>query len=146
MKLAHPSSAPRINTPRLYPLVVLFAAIVVAATVVLLFFLDKVVDFVLPHSAGGSVGVVVVLLTAIAGVFSLPYLLRMEVSPFMRVASCAAVFATVSGWMLGLWWLEMNTDAPYVSSGLVAVYAALLWAVGCVWVVGSPLTGLKKHR
>jgi hypothetical protein len=145
MKLAEPTSAPKLHQPKLYPVVVAFAAVVTVATVALLFFLDKILEAVVQRGSGGAAETIVVLLTAAAGVFSLPYLLRMHVSPLMRIASCMALFTAVVGWILAAWWARLAVGTPYAASGLLAAYGALILAVVSVWVVGLEWP-LKKRR
>ena len=146
MKLADSTPAPKPNRPTLYPIAVGFAAVITVITVALLFFLDKILEYVALHPVGGTGHLVLVLLTAVAGVFSLPYLLRIRVSQFMRLASCVAMFATVGGWMLGAWWVQLNMSTPYATGALIGSYVALLLAVMSVWVVGLELPPLKNRR
>lgn len=146
MKLAHPTSAPKLRQPKLYPVAVIFAACITVVTVALLFFLDKILEYVTLEGAGGVGGMVVVIATATAGVFSLPYLLRIPVSPLMRLVSCLAMFGVVAGVMLGAWWVRLNVVTPYATAGLMGAYISLLLAITSVWVIGVDAPLLKKRR
>lgn len=146
MKLVRSTSAPKLNQPKLYSFALLFALCIVVATVALLFFLDRVLEFVSLHGAGGEVAVGVVMMTATAGVFSLPYLLRMQVSVAMRLVSCMAMFVVVLGWLLAAWWVRLYVVVPYAHLGLVGAYLSLVLAVQSVWVIGLDIPLLKKRR
>lgn len=145
MKHIVATPAPKLHRPHMYPLVVAFAALVAVVTTGLLFEIDKIIDYIYAAGVGG-VGATAVLATATAGVFALPYLLRMKVSPLMRVASCIALLTTVCGWLLGAWWLEVNTSAWYSEVAVVGAYVSILACVLSVYVVGLPIESLKKKR
>lgn len=138
MKVANSTPAPPLNKQKLYPIAVLAAAIVTVATVALLFFVDKVIDSVVLQG-GGSREVLLVLTTAAAGVFSLPYLLRIEVSPLMRVVSFVAMFMAVVGWLAVAWLFRGDIPGGYLAPLSVATMVSL-----SAWIIGLPAIALKK--
>ena len=137
--------APKIQQPKWYPVALAQAIVTIIVTTYILFTLDKTVEFITYQGVGSS-AVMVTILTAAAGVFALPYLLRLTLSPLMRIVSCFAVFAAVCGWMLGAWWLEINTNSIYAAPALIMSYIALVGAFVSTWSIGLPLPALKKKR
>lgn len=137
--------AVKLQQPKWYPVALALAVIVTIATTAILFFLDSIIESIEQHGLGAS-AVSVTLLTATAGVFALPYLLRLTLSALMRVVSFFALFIAIGGWMLGAWWLEINTSSIYASSALIFAYVALIMAFCSVWSIGLPFQPLKKKR
>lgn len=135
----------KLQQPRWYPVALSLAAVMVIVTTTILFTLDKMMDFITTYRLGSS-ATTVVLVTAAAGVFALPYLLRLTLSPLMRLVSCVSVFVATGGWMLGAWWMEINTSSEYAAPALILSYIALASAFASVWVIGLPLKPLKKKR
>lgn len=145
MKKITALKAPKIQQPKWYPVALALAIVTVILTTGILFALDKIVEFITYHGIGSS-AITATIVTAAAGVFALPYLLRLTVSPLMRVVSCFSVFVAVCGWMLGAWWVEINTNSIYAAPALIMSYVALAGAFVAVWSVGLPLQPLKKKR
>lgn len=140
-------AAPQLRKPKLYPVVLCYALIVVVMTTGLLFKSDDLVEAIVAFGVGGGrFGVLVAVLVAAAGVLSLPYLLRMQVSPLMRATSFAASFVAPFGWLLAAWWIELNLGQDYGFLLVVAAHLALLLALLAAWVIGLPLKPLKKHQ
>ncbi len=139
--------AQKLQRPSLYWIVLVYVVLLVAATLGLLFKLDALIEIVVRYGIGGGrAGVVAALLTATTGVFALPYLLRMAVSPLMRIASFVCSFVAIAGWLLGAWWVEVNMGRSMGLLPILLAHSGLLLALASVWVIGLPVWPLKKRR
>lgn len=139
--------APKLRKPHHYMVVLCYTLIVVLVTTYGLFKFDEITDTIWKYGIGGGAGgVVTAVLVAGAGVFSLPYLLRMTVSPLMRAVSFVAALAAPVGWLLGAWWLELFHGGIEAFVAMTVSYLGILLAVTSVWIIGMPLKPLKKHR
>lgn len=139
--------APKLHRPNLYPVALGFTSLIVGVTTLLLFKSDELIDLIVRYGIGGGrFGVVVTVLVAAAGVLSLPYLLRMQVSPLMRATSFVASFVAPFGWLLGAWWVEINVGGKYGLALILVAHVALLLALLSTWIIGLPLKPLKKPR
>lgn len=145
MKRITAVQAPQLRKSRWYPVVVALAGLVAAVTTLLLFMVDKIIDSINEYGVGGA-GTLAVLVTAAAGVFALPYLLRLTVSPLMRLMSCGALVVTVCGWLLGAWWIEVNTNLWYAEIAIIGAYISLVASFFAIYVIGLPVESLKKKR
>lgn len=139
--------APKLNRPKLYSLALVYAGVVVLATTYLLYKLDKIIDFIMYHGVGGGrTGVAATLVVATTGVLALPYLLRMTVSPLMRILGFVSSFVVVLGWLLGAWWLQVNIGDSKAAAMLLAAHIAGLLSLVSAWAIGIPSIVLKKRR
>lgn len=139
--------APKLRKPQHYIVVLCYAALVVLVTTYGLFKFDDITEMIVQYDVGGGMGgVIAAVLVAGAGVFSLPYLLRMTVSPLMRLVSCVASLAAPTGWLLAAWWLEFYWGGTEAFVAMTMSYLGILLAVASVWIVGSPLEPLKKRH
>lgn len=147
MKKVRAVPAPDLRRPALYPVVLGYVAITVVVTTLLLFKSDDLISQIIRYEVGGGrFGAAVAVLVAAAGVLSLPYLLRMQVSPLMRIVSFVASFVAPFGWLLGAWWVEVNFGGKYGLILILATHAGLLLALFSAWIVGLPFKPLKKHQ
>lgn len=147
MKKITVTPAPKLHHPKLYLVVLFYAFIVVSVTTYVLYKFDEITSYILEQNIGGSsVGLFAAIVTVSAGVFSLPYLLRIDVSPLMRLVSCAAAFLAPLGWLLAAWWMEINLGRSEGFIAMLVAHVSILLALVAVWVIGLPLKPLKKHR
>lgn len=147
MKKITVTPAPKLQHPKLYPVALFYTFIVVAVTTYLLYKFDEITSYILEQNIGGSgVGLFMAIATVSAGVFSLPYLLRVDVSPLMRLVSCAAAFLAPLGWLLAAWWMEINLGRSEALATMLVAHVSVLLALVAVWVIGLPLKPLKKQR
>lgn len=147
MKKIAAVSAPKLHKPTLYWVALAYVGVVVVGTLGLLFKLDDVIEWVMYYGVGGGrAGVAVALVVAVAGVLSLPYLLRMAISPLMRIVSFVCGFVVPAGWLLSAWWLEINMGRSVALLPMILTHGALLFALASAWVVGAPVQPLKKRR
>ncbi|QHN42964.1 hypothetical protein GII36_03815 [Candidatus Mycosynbacter amalyticus] len=139
--------ASKLRKPHHYVVVLCYTSLVVLVTTYGLFKFDDITDTILGYGIGGGTwGVVVAVLVAGAGVFSLPYLLRMTVSPLMRAMSFLCALMAPVGWLLGAWWLELYSGGTEASVAMIISYLGIILAVVSVWIAGMPLRPLKKRR
>lgn len=139
--------APEPRKPHHYIIVLCYVLIVVLVTTYGLFKFDEITDVIWQYGVGGGAGgLLVAVLVAGAGVFSLPYLLRMTVSPLMRIVSFAATLVAPVGWLLGAWWLELFRGGMEAFVAMMISYLSILLAVTSVWIIGVPFQPLKKRR
>lgn len=146
MKKIQAVSAPKLQKAALYPFALGYAVVVTIVTTGLLFKSDDLVDAIVRYNIGGGrLGVLMVALVAAAGVFALPYLLRMQVSRLMRVMSFLAAFAAPFGWLLAAWWIELHVGGVYGVLAIVVAHGSLLLALVSAWAIGLPFPLLKKR-
>lgn len=139
--------APKLRKPHHYIVALCYALVVVLVTTYSLFKFDDITDTIMRYGVGGGTsGVIVAVMVAGAGVFSLPYLLHMTVSPLMRVVSFLCALAVPIGWLLGAWWLELYHGGMDAFVAMMISYLGILLAVVSVWIIGMPLKPLKKRR
>lgn len=147
MQKIQPQAAPRLRKPRYYGVALCYAAVSVVVTTYGLFKFDEITDVISRYGIGGGTGgLAAAALVAGAGVFSLPYLLRIQVSPLMRIVSFVAALALPFGWLLGAWCLELYGDNMHALVAMLAAHVSILLALVSAWSIGLPLRPLKKHR
>ena len=147
MKKIIATPAPKMNKPHRYIIVLCYTLLVVMVTTFGLFKFDEITDEIeLYNVGGGTGGVLLAVLVAGAGVFSLPYLLRMKVSPLMRIVSFAASLLAPFGWLLAAWWMELNLNTTEAFVAMMVAHLSILLAVTSAWITGVPVKPLKKHR
>ena len=116
-----------------------YALVAVLVTLGLLFKFDELLEYAAERTTfGGMVGVVVLTITVITGVLALPYLLRMSVSPLMRVVSALCAVLLPGWWILTGWWLTLSEGGLLGFASLMGAHVALLLALASVWVIGAP--------
>lgn len=147
MKHIQTTAAPALRRRSLYPIALAYAAVVVVVTTYLLFRFDKITDLIASYAiGGGSTGLAAAIVTVTAGVFALPYLLRMRVSRLMRVTSMGAGLVAPFGWLAAAWWMELHLGRSQALLPMLVAHGSVLLAAVSVWVIGVPRPALKKHR
>ncbi len=140
-------NAPALRRPKLYPAVLMYAVLVAGVTTYLLFKSDIIIETIVTSAVGGGrYGVAAALSVAASGVFALPYLLRMRVSPLMRAVGLVSSFVAPCGWLLTAWWLELYVGDGRAAIALIGAYCSLLLAFVSVWCIGIPVQPLKKRH
>lgn len=124
------------------------AVLIIICSLGQLFRLDKTLEAVVGLAMfGGRTGMVFWVLLAVVQVFSLPYLLRMTVSPLMRGVGLVSSFAipifwaALVGWQLSSSSRAMGIFGTEVSSlniASVTIAASLLFIVGLSIVIADP--------
>ncbi len=138
---------PKLQQPKLYWIALVYAGLVVLTTTYLLFYFDKIIEAIAIYNIGGGAGGLAMLVcVATAGVLSLTYLLRMTVSPLMRVVGLVCAFLAPLGWLLGAWWIELHLGRGEALVPMIVAHTGVLGALASVWVVGLPFKPLKKKR
>ncbi|WP_432713381.1 hypothetical protein [Pedobacter sp.] len=124
-KLAEPTVPPKPKTPAVQYGALLLAGLLTVMVVAQLFKFEEMIPLVESFGLGGgeSQATILVSVLVIAQVFALPFLLRMYVSPLMRVTSM------VLGWVAATLWLYM----------MVGVYMTVN-AVGDSGFLGTTVT------
>ena len=147
MKHIQAQFAPPLRKPHHYVVVLCYTALVVLVTTYSLFKFDELTDEIVRYGVGGGRGgILAAVLVVGAGVFSLPYLLRIAVSPLMRIVSALAACGVPIGWLLAAWWLELYRGGTEAFVAMMVAYLGILLAVASVWIIGVPFRPLKKHR
>lgn len=136
-----PTSAPLAKTPLAERVAVAVAGLFVVLAVGQLFefenFPSTLYDMWLPGVSQG-ISVLVAALVVTFEILAVPFLLRMRLSPLMRVVSM------VAGWLVGVWWLAVLTwqnlnPAALTNNGLLGSTADLpigWWSVTLMLGVG----------
>ena len=146
MKHIKATSAPGFRNARMYPAAVLYAALVVVVTTYILYKLDVIAAEVTQGGvAGGRGGLLLAVLVASAGVFSLTYLLRLAVSPLMRYMGLACTLLLPIGWSVGGWWVQSQEGGTLGLAAIAVATASVVLAVLSVMAVGIPQSSLKKR-
>lgn len=97
MKQVHAQPAPKVVRPKLYVVSLCYALLITVVAVAQLFYLDKLLAHPVVSSPSGMLATVLMIFIA---VFSLPYVLRLDLSPLFRMLSF--IFACI----LPLCWLS----------------------------------------
>lgn len=137
----------------------ILAIIIIIMTVSQLMTVEKTLpileNYLLPGRAATAKAVL--FFELVAGVFALPFLLRMKVSPLFRLLSVFLLFVFASTWVLLSLWV-MATEPPYIGSGMFGSFfsdiaregtlliAAMLFSYACVatWVLRNDLSFQSK--
>lgn len=120
MKLAT-ASFPKANiSPTVNIICYVLAIVIISMVVSQLMTIEKFLPIIENYQLPGGLQTtkLVVFLSATCGIFSLPFLLRMRLSPLFRICSAAVlnVFALI--WVgLGLW--IYSTNPPLIGTGLL---------------------------
>lgn len=159
MKFASTTQAAPLSNPKLYYVFGLgYAAFVTVIVTAQLFYFDKLVDMSIEHSMfGGRLGILFLTIVVTMGVFSLPYLLRLPLSPALRIVSWACAYALPIVWAILIWkLLKMNVfDMGLLGTislgtgigGIVIATLALFLAFPAIYFTGDPKSkNLRKHR
>jgi hypothetical protein len=136
-----PTSAPPAKTPLAERVAVAVAGLFVVLAVGQLFefenFPTTLYDMWLPGVSQGLAALVAALVVTFE-ILAIPFLLRMRLSPLMRVVSM------VASWLVGLWWLVVLTwqnlnPSALTNNGLLGSVAELpvgWWSVTLMLAVG----------
>lgn len=156
--LSEPANEPRVQTAPQVAL--LFASILIMMVLAQLFEFENFVPLLERFELPGGFGMAVLVagVIVVSEVFALPFLLRMRLSPLMRIASMICGWVAVTLWLLLTVWL--NLTLPGVETvgflgtrielpvGWWAVAFASALGVLCAWVSWGlwPTYGPRTHR
>jgi hypothetical protein len=135
-----PTVAPTSKSPLTEKVAMLLAGVFVLLAVGQLFSFEDfpaVIETWHLPSVGPAAAVLLAAIVVVLEVLAIPFLLRMRLSPAMRLVSM------VSGWLAGVWWLLVaiwqNTTGAAASVGLLGATVQLpagWWSVFLVVAVG----------
>lgn len=137
----HTTAAPAAKSAAAAKIAIGTAAIMVMLAVAQLFTFEDFPEVVHAMALPGvnrAEATVLAALTVVAEVFAVPFLLRMMLSPAMRIVSMAL------GWLVGLWWLAVATlqtlqPQPSDNIGLLGATVELpaeVWSLLLVMSIG----------
>ena len=113
MQKVHITPAPTPKTPRIVPIATLYAAILTLMAVSQLFYFEEFISLIgsfwLPVDRAGVY--VIASSIVIAEVFALPFLLRMYLSPLMRLVSMTFGWIVPAIWLILCVWIQLQTHA-----------------------------------
>lgn len=131
-----PTPAPTPKTSNTIWISLALAAVMVVLAVAQLYkyehFPDVIADLGLP--GGAAAASIYAALLVFGEVLALPFLLRMQLSPAMRVISMVSGWLTIVGWLVIAVWSNLVVDG--VNSGVLGatVPVVLGWWTVCVFV------------
>lgn len=159
MKFATATKPTPLSSPKLYYIFGWsYSLLVIIVVTAQLFYFDKLVDMAVEHSMfGGRLGVLFLTAMVTIGVFSLPYLLRLTMSPALRIVSWACAYALPILWAILVWkLLKMDVaDMGLLGTislgtgigGMLITTLGLFLAFPAIYFTGDPRSKhLRKHR
>jgi len=158
--LAKTTDAPKLKNPNIKQLSILLAGLYTVYAVTQLFSFEDFTLLTTSFNLFGSAVLSTVLasLIVVGEVFALPYLLRIRVSPLMRVFSMICSWSVALVWLTVSLWLVSTVNAVPslglfgglldVEPGLWAVFFSLSLVILNVWIAWGmwPLSGRRKKH